>query len=426
MGGKAAIILVMGFMVVLGYVARDITVVASRAQGNMSTYAAATESHNLAITGANIGLSKLYQDTSWRGTRTQKPSFSPNGSFTYTIFNGANGRPVLRSFSVIDGPFETIRDTVEVLFGAQTSQSFSLFFWMTNFEGNVFWITKDTVWGRVHSNGALHINGSPVFMQKATTSKGFDPPKVGVGTNKAIFKDGYETGIAPITFPTDLSQLLTASTSGGRKYTGDIYVTLSPGTAADNDGKAYVRSGNTSSGAIIDSIDLSDLSFNGVLLGTGRVNVEGKLDGRLSIASQTNVWIQNDIRYERDPQAGLSNDLLGLIAEKNVIVADNAANNSNCEIHASIFCRDGSFFAENYNTRPVGGELKILGSVVQNERGAVGTFSGSTLKSGFSKRYRYDDRLSNESVRPPYYPGFFTTTYAISSWWESVHIPKFN
>ncbi|MBP1656650.1 MAG: hypothetical protein H6Q31_1251, partial [Bacteroidetes bacterium] len=176
--------------------------------------------------------------------------------------------------------------------------------------------------------------------------------------------------------------------------------------AADNDGKAYVRSGNTSSGAIIDSIDLSDLSFNGVLLGTGRVNVEGKLDGRLSVASQTNVWIQNDIRYERDPQAGLSNDLLGLIAEKNVIIADNAANNSNCEIHASVFCRDGSFYAENYNTRAVSGELRVLGSVVQNERGAVGTFSGSTLKSGFSKRYRYDDRLSNESVRPPCYPGF--------------------
>ena len=409
MGGKAAIIVVIGFMVLLGYVSRDMTVVASRAQGNMSTYAAATESHNLAITGANVGLAKLYQDTSWRGTRTQTPSFSPNGSFTYTVFNGANGRPVLRSYSMIEGPFETIRDTVEVLFGAQTSQRFSLFFWMTNFEGNVFWITKDTIWGRVHSNGALHINGSPVFMQKATTSKGFDPPKVGVGTNKAIFKDGYETG-----------------TSGGRKYTGDIYVTLSPGTTADNDGKAYVRSGNTSSGAIIDSIELSDPSFNGVLLGTGRVNVEGKLDGRLSISSQTNVWIQNDILYERDPRAGLSNDLLGLIAEKNVIIADNAANNSDCEIHASIFCRDGSFSAENYTSRPVGGELRILGSIVQDERGAVGTFSGSTLKSGFSKRYRYDDRLSDNTYRPPCYPGFFTTTFAINSWWESVHIPKFN
>ena len=73
----------------------------------------------------------------------------------------------------------SLRDTVEVFFDRNKKNSFSLFAWMTDFEGNVFWITKDTVWGRVHSNGNLHINGSPVFMQKATTAKGFDPPKVG-------------------------------------------------------------------------------------------------------------------------------------------------------------------------------------------------------------------------------------------------------
>jgi hypothetical protein len=426
MGGKAALVLVIGFMVILGVVARDLTVVATRAQGNMSTYSAATESHNLAITGANAGLARLYQDTSWRGTQTQTLSTFGNGSFTYTVANGANGRPALRSVSLVRGPFETLRDTVEVQFASQSVQSFTLFFWTTNFEGNVFWISNDTVWGRVHTNGSLHINGSPVFMRKVTTSKGLDPAKVGTGTNKAVFKDSYETGVAPITFPTDLSQIQTASVSGGRKYAGDIYVTLSAGTGANNDGKAYIRSGNTSSGALIDSIDLSDASFNGVILGTGKVNVEGTLDGKLTISSQTNVYIQNDILYERNPQAGLSDDLLGLVAEKNVIVKDNAANRNNCEIHGSIFCRDGSFSAENYTSLPVCGELKILGSIVQNERGAIGTFSGGSLKTGFSKRYRYDDRLADENIRPPCYPGFFTTTYAISCWWESVHIPQFN
>ncbi|HSQ75366.1 MAG TPA: hypothetical protein VLT13_07400, partial [Bacteroidota bacterium] len=315
---------------------------------------------------------------------------------------------------------------VEVWFDRTKRNSFSLFAWMTDFEGNVFWITGDTVWGRVHSNGRLHINGSPVFYQKATTAKGFDPPKVGSGTNKAIFKDNYETGIAPIPLPTDLSEIYTASVSGGRKYIGYIYVTLSPGTGANNDGKAYIRSGNTSSGAIIDSVDLSDVGFNGVILGTGQVNVEGTLDGQLTISSQTNVYVHNDVLYEQNPRVvSTSDDLLGLVAEKNVVVKDNAANRSNCEIHGSIFCRDGSFTAENYNSLPICGELRVLGSIVQETRGAVGTFAGSTLKTGFSKRYRFDDRLSNQAFRPPFYPGYYVNTYAITNWWESYRVMEF-
>jgi hypothetical protein len=226
MAGKAALILVMGFMVLLGYVAWDLTSIATRAQGNMSTYAAETESHNLAITGANVGLAKLYQDTSWRGSRTQDLSGSANGSFTYTVSNAPNGRPFLRSVSFVRGPYETLRDTVEVEFGSQSLQTFTLFAWMTNFEGNVFWITGDTVWGRVHSNSLLHVNGQPVFMEKVTTSKGFDP-KPGVGQNKAVFKNGYETGVAEINFPVDLSGVTSAASSGGRYYSGDVTVTAS-------------------------------------------------------------------------------------------------------------------------------------------------------------------------------------------------------
>jgi cytoskeletal protein CcmA (bactofilin family) len=292
---------------------------------------------------------------------------------------------------------------------------------MTNFEGNdIFWITGDTVWGRIHSNGNLHVNGRPVFMEKATTSKSFDP-KVGVGTNKAIFKQGYETGVAEITLPNDISELMNASVAGGRRYTSEIWVTLNPGTSGDGDGKAYIRTSAT--GSIVDSISLNDAaSFNGALTSTGRVHVQGTVDGKLTIGSQTNVVVENDILYEQNPMTGTSNDLLGLVANTNVVIADNAANNGNCTIDACIFARSGSFIAENYNTRPVAGELRLLGSIVQDTRGAVGTFSGSTLKSGFSKRYRYDTRLNDPSFRPPYYPGFYVKTLAITDWWESYRV----
>jgi hypothetical protein len=109
-------------------------------------------------------------------------------------------------------------------------------------------------------------------------------------------------------------------------------------------------------------------------------------------------------------------------------VADNTANKTNVEIDASIFARTGSFTAENYSSGSTRGLLKLEGSIVQNARGAVGTFNSgtTTLKTGYSKRYRYDDRLSDPTFRPPYYPGFYKATYAIANWWENVRIPKFN
>jgi hypothetical protein len=427
MGGKASIILVIGLSAILGYIALNVSNVGTQAVTNMSMYNAMTASHNLALAGANARLAKFYQDTSDFSTSSRTfTGKNFTGSYTAGISTVGTSRLVLRSVSTYPlGSGASMHDTVEVYFDRNKKNSFTLFAWMTDFEGNVFWITQDTVWGRVHSNGNLHINGSPVFMQKATTAKGFDPPKVGKGTNKAIFKDGYETGIAPIPMPTDLSEIFSASVSGGRKYMGDIYVTLDPGSGANNDGKAYIRSGNLPTGAIIDSIDLNGVGFNGVILGTGRVNVEGTLDGKLTISSQTNLYIQNDVLYERNPRFGTSDDLLGLVAEQNVIVANNAANNSNCEIHGSVFARTGSLLAEDYNSRPVSGELRVLGSIVQDTRGAVGTFSGSTLNSGFSKRYRYDDRLADQTFRPPFYPGYYVSTYAITNWWESYRVMQY-
>jgi hypothetical protein len=420
MAGKAALVIVIGFGILLGIVARSTMVIATRAQGNMGSYAASTESHNLAVTGANAALARLYQDTTWRGSETQDLSAAFKGSFTYTVSNGAGGRPFLRCVSNVAGPDETLQDTVEVLFGSNALQSFTLFAWMTNSENGVYWITGDTVWGRVHSNNTMFMNGTPTFMGKLTTAGGLSPAW-GTGTNNAVFKQGYETGVAPITFPTDLSALTSAATSGGRSYSGNVQIRLSGGSAADNDGYALVYSG----GVRIDSINLNSGSFNGTVGATGRITVSGKLDGKLSLFTTADIYIDSSISYENRTSA--SNDVLGLIAENNVIVADNSNNAAGCSIDASVFSRSGSFTAEHYGSGSPRGTLKLLGSIVQNIRGAVGTFGyGGTILTGYLKSYRYDDRLSDPLFRPPFYPGFHVANYPIASWWESVHIPKFN
>ena len=109
-----------------------------------------------------------------------------------------------------------------------------------------------------------------------------------------------------------------------------------------------------------------------------------------------------------------STDLLGIVSEGDVMITDNAANNSDIKIHASIFSQNGGFGAENYDTRPIAGKIELLGGIIQDTRRAVGTFSGVTTNHGFDKRYRYDERFL--LVSPPHFPG--TGSYEIISWFE--------
>jgi hypothetical protein len=421
MGGRAAMILVVSLSFILGYIGLNLNRYATDAVGNMASYYDASASHNLAVAGANVGLSKFYEDTTWYGTTSQTfntPSLK--GSFSAMMVDLGGNRAMLRSVSTYTTWYsQDLHDTVEVYFDKNRRNSFAMFAWMTDFEGNVFWTTGDTVWGRVHSNGNMHVNGAPVFMEKATTAKQFDP-KPGVGQNKSIFKNGYETGVASIAFPTDLSDIVAASTSGGKAYAGDIWVTLCPGTGASGDGYALVRA--TAAGPIVDTVFLNKAGFNGVILSAGRVNVQGTVDGKLTIASLADVYVQNDIVYEKDPRAGASDDLLGLVAEQDVVIANNAANNADCSVQAAIFSRNASFTAEDYSSRGLSGNLKVLGSIVQKTRGEVGQLAGSNLASGFYKRYRYDTRLEDPAYRPPYFPGYYVKTYAITNWWESYRI----
>ena len=66
------------------------------------------------------------------------------------------------------------------------------------------------------------------------------------------------------------------------------------------------------------------------------------------------------------------------------------------------------------HTRKVGGNINLIGGIIQDTRQAVGTFSGGKIVSGFAKQYKYDDRFLVAS--PPFFPG--TGGYEIVSWYE--------
>ncbi len=347
------------------------------------------------------------------------------GRFDVAVSLVGSERLMLQSISTYStGGAGTLHDTVEVYFDRKRENSFTIFAWMTDVEGNVFWLTGDTVWGRIHSNGAMHMDGRPVFMKKVTTSKGIDP-RPGTGTNRAIFKDSYETGVAQVPLPTDINEMIAASQeSGGKHYTTDIWVTLSGGDGSTSgDGIAYIQT--VAGGPVVDSVMISDPNFNGVILTTGNATVKGKLDGALSIGAVNDIHVVDDIRYEQDPrQYPNSNDMLGLISGHDVVV-DNIPETYNCHIDGSIFALN-KFRAEGYNSRPPAGDLVVFGSIVQKERGEICTFqSGRTPKTGFSKAYTYDERLSNPLHKPPSYPGYYVKTLAITNWWESYRVVQY-
>lgn len=392
MVGKASLLLVMGFGLLLMILGVNLNSDATQAVSNMAAYTESTESHETAVSGANVGLALVYADSNWRGPITKTQG---QGSFTVGIVD--NGTTLtMNSISSYRASGENLHDTVRITFQKITKNGFTLFAWMTNFEGNSVWGTGDTIWGRMHSNGNIHISGSPVFHGKATTSKHFDPPRPGTGQNQAIFNAGYEPGIAPVTFPNDISGVLNEALAGGRSYTGEITVTLSPS------GWAYIST--PLSAGPVDSINLSDPAFNGAIASSGRVNVQGTLNGKLTIASATDVRIINDVVYN-----DRTTDLLGLVAQNNVVVGNTTANKDGLNVDACIFANTGSFYAEG----TVNGRFNFFGSIVQSTRGTM---------FGTSRTIRYDERLADNDFRPPFFPGYYRKTFKVTNWWENYRV----
>jgi hypothetical protein len=423
MAGRGQLILVVGLGILLGGISLDLNRWAKSARSNSDYYYEALTSHNLALAGAQVGITKVVQDPTWFGATTYQENVS-GGS--YLVQRTAAESLVVLSVSTYNGFNETLHDSVEVYLDTPQFTSFTLFSWMTNSEGPCQWVTGDSVQGKLHSNGSIAINGAPVFMDKVTTAHRFIPSP-GHGTDQAVFTKGYETGVDSIFFPNDLQSIFNvASNPGGKFYnTPTIWVTLDGGNpSVQGDGRALVRT--SQSGPVIDSVRIvPDSGFTGVIMGNDTVHVQGTLDGQLTISSNMgNIYVENDLLYERDPRyVPTSKDMLGLVAEKSVIIADNAANQADCIVQGNIFARSGSLTGENYANGTLRGRLTILGSIVQNVRGAVGTNLNGVLNSGYFKSYAYDNRLYDPNVRPPSYPGFIPSTISVVGWWESMRLP---
>lgn len=171
-------------------------------------------------------------------------------------------------------------------------------------------------------------------------------------------------------------------------------------------------------------------NFKGVIYVDGKVAISGKVRSRVTFSATSDVIIADNVTQVTDPATGVCEDILGIVAGGDIVVADNLINapvkygsgtndwrtlrgnpgpDASSEwIHAVLLTLN-SFTVQNYNSGPTNREtcsgtnwgrgcLQVHGGIIQQRRGAVGTSGGT----GNLKRYQYNTCALTDP--PPYFP----------------------
>lgn len=334
---------------------------------------------------------------------------------------------------VSSSEYDDIRVTTEVL---MQRDSYSKYSYMTQSElsssgSRIWFMDADNIYGPIHTNGEFAMSGSPTFYGLVTS------PNMWVAHNtnptSPNFYGGENFNAPTKNSPTsyEIDRLVSAANNGGKRYEENIDVQFyydSDGGYADisTGGPVTTCTGygwwqtctTTTTPVVTETVDLSTL--NGVISTSGNVTVKGQVNGSLTLHSESEIEIIGDIEYKTSPLSDSSStDLLGLVSEGDVKLDQNAHTDNGSQdvtIHASIVALNTSFYVENYYSGGAKGTLNLLGGIIQANRGAVGTFSGSSIVSGYAKNYQYDNRL--RASIPPSFPR--ESVFSIVYWKEEV------
>ncbi len=406
MGGKATLLLIVGFSMIFLVATQNFGSITVRAVDNVVNYTDETVAHNIAVSGANMAANAIFLDNSWTSGYNNIDFEKGKVNVTVQVIDAFKDIRKITSLGSYEGKTAKVEVTL-------SPSKFSRFAYFSVNEGSgIWWTENDTVWGPFHTQDYIRAYKHPVFYGKASTKKSliyYSSKK----KDEPNFYGGFETGVS-LSLPTDgLSPIEAEADSNGYKFTGKdtVYLTF----AGDSLKFRYQNVKKDS------TVLASSFAPNGVIFAQNAIlRIKGMVKGQYTVAasgsgSQGNIYIDDDIVYSQNPQSDPnSTDLLGIVAKNNVLVTDNTPNHSDINIDASIYSETGGFGAENYSTRPVSGDINLLGGIIQNTRQSVGTFNVYGVQSGFNKRYMYDNRLL--TVSPPAFPG--TGSYEIVSWLE--------
>ena len=275
--------------------------------------------------------------------------------------------------------------------------------------------TGDVVDGPIHINDMLAVWGSPTFEHEIRTSateiyyyNDGSPIQTSELDNAPCdipdFQEGIQLGAATIPW-LDESDLNTLKSLAGLSLSNQELV------FGRDDGSGpmlgYVSHSNIDKDIWTD-VELS--SFNGLIYVNGTCLVSGIVDGQATIVSNTSISILDDLVYAGSDANGPlpdCDDILGLVASVSVSVADNAANGSDCVVHAHMMSMNNqASLVDNYAAGAPRGTLTIHGGLAQDKWGPTGTGYYDDqeefhLLTGYERDFHYDWRL--RQILPPGY-----------------------
>jgi len=314
------------------------------------------------------------------------------------------------SFGIVQGTRRTV-----FLDGVHQASWARYAMWYNSGPGAIWFKSGEVLNGPVHANTFIYLQGDPVFNALISSSRiswGPGSDASAVSFNQGYLLNAASQSMASVSFSALLSR-------ASLVVTGNTSITL----AGTNLHVSNSRMGWTNNNFVIPSnclIYAADASTGSKKPGT--IDVGGSLDGRVTIVAETDIQITNHLEYAAHP-TNSSDDALGLIAGRDVVVMRGAPDDLNIFAHimavgsATSATDDGSFKVEDYDDRNPSGLLNVYGGIVQYYRGAVGTFNSWTMQtsSGFAKNYTFDGRF--ETKPPPEYPTM-TNEYTWTSWRE--------
>jgi hypothetical protein len=290
-------------------------------------------------------------------------------------------------------------------------------------------------------NGCVYQGPTTITLNGAANTMTVNSP--GTPTGKPTGAPGTSVSNDPLNAAANTANQCMAGTGGGTVAVpadGVVYVEGCQGSYTTTSGGTTYCNGQNYT-------PLSAAGETGTTGDTvGDAIVQGSVNSPMTIGSDNNIIIDGTICYTDNVVSGQCTgtpaaphtDVLGLVADNFVeinhpVVSDGHGgfNNtttcsatlgagaptcdlSNPYIDAVILSLTDSFLVNNYSSGSALGTLNMYGTIDEDWRGPVGTFSGGgTIQTGYAKNYVYDPRLVYLS--PPYYLNPGTSQWGFAS-----------
>lgn len=467
MGGKASILLVLGFSLIFLVVGHNFNTISVRSVGNSTNYYLNTKAYNIAVSGANMAANQIFMDKTWEtgytdlafdgGTLNVYISNNMNMSGKTVLCHVPPGNPANKHTITVGssgavnahlahGDYlgvctgDTLDTEMATIISEGTYQGVtktvivelrpSYFSKFGNYYSSISAApaTGDTFNGPFHVNAKLTTYGTPVFWGKVTTRTGLTKN----GSPKdPKFYGGYESGVnLPLQF--DTTGMRSTSVTGG-KFFND---TTNLGKPIDvrlyfnsNGTVSYSVNRNNTGWNTERTVPLSTLAPNGMIyVEKGNVYIKGAVNGRVTVAvtkkgssGKGNVYQEDDLYYADNPLTNPnSTNILGVVAEEYIrIKANSNTLGGDVITQASMFSLNRDVGPEDdLVSQNFLGRWKILGGIIANTTRVTATYAtvGGIFQpiKGLKLVHTYDSRFM--TYVPPFFP--HTQNYEVVSWFE--------